>query len=393
MKKHASLRCCMSFLLLSLMTGCWDNYELDQFGYVQAVAADQGKEGKVKLTTHFYNPTSKMEKSGASTGSHKGINIQTTGDTLFEAVRDIPMYFGRKAKWDHMRVILLGEELIKDQDIGEILDYLSRDHEPRGTVLPLISEGPASSYLDIKPFIEETIGQQFKKMETQGAQYAAKTSKTPLYDFAIQLKSASKVAVLPYIHKRGKEAVISGIVLIKHGRLAYVLDSKNTETFQMLNNRYKEGVIEFRCMGDAEDDTQTQHKETFEVITFHTELTPRIQHDKVTVDIDILAKGNVGELRCSTLLTVKNLDAFEEKIEEEIRGKLERTLSILQKNHLDGIGIGNQIYRKNPKLWKQWEPTWEKRFAECQFNINVDVEVLNTGMNVGTPFGKEKGEQ
>ncbi|MBP1989853.1 Ger(x)C family spore germination protein [Paenibacillus eucommiae] len=387
MKPRASFL--VSFLILLMTTGCWDNNELDEYGYVQAVAIDRTKDNLIQLTTHFYNPTNKMGMEGGDNSAKKGINIETTGDTIFEAIRDIPMKFGRKPKWDHMRVILLGEQLARTQNVREVLDYFSRDHEPRGTVLPLVAKGSASNFLKIQPFIEQTIGQQLKKMETSGSHYSAKTSSIPLYELAIQLKSPSKTSAIPYIHKSNSqnEAMVSGVAFIKDGKLVSLLKEKDTEAFMMLTNKYYSGILVFPCLGSAEAQGQVQNKESLEVLSLDSRVTPKVTGNEVTVDVKIRIKGNIGELRCSLLKSKEDIQRFEERINNQVGQQIKHVISIFKRQKLDAIGIGNQIYRKNPKLWKHLEPTWDKRFAQSSFHVEVETEVLNTGMNVGTPFG------
>ncbi|TVY02371.1 Ger(x)C family spore germination protein [Cohnella terricola] len=370
-----------------LTAGCWDNHELDEYGFVQAVAIDRTEADQIQLTTHFYNPSGKTEMSGGSKSSAKGINIRTSGDTIFEAIRDIPTRFGRKAKWDHMRVILIGERLARTQNIREILDYFSRDHEPRGTVLPLVTEGSAEDYLKIKPFIEQTIGQQYKKMESNGALYSAKTSNIPLYELAIHLKSPSNTSDIPYIHKSpsGKEAIVSRIAVIKGSKLVHILEEKDTEAYLMLVDKYQSGILEFPCMGSAQG--QVNNKESLEVVSFKSNLGPRVNGNDVTVGVKIEIKGTIGELRCSRLKSVEDTKRFERRIADQVQARLEHAISIFKAQKLDVIGIGDRLYRRNLQQWKRLEPNWDERFAQSRYDIRVNVQVLNTGMNVGTPFG------
>ncbi|MBD2847586.1 Ger(x)C family spore germination protein [Paenibacillus sp. IB182496] len=383
----------LAMLGMSAMTGCWDNNEPDTFGYVQAVAIDGLGEGRVKVTTHFYNPSSPMGSMEEADASQQGLNIQTSGDTIFEAVRDIPLYFGRKAKWDHMRVILVSEELLRRQNIGEIFDYFSRDHEPRGTVIPIVTQGEAAPYLQIKPFIEQTIGQQFKKMTKNGAEYASKTSKIPLYDLAIQMKSASRVSELPYIQPLGKRAVVAGTAMLRSGKLTTVLGGKDTEGLLMLTNRYKRGSIEFPCTENAVTADQLQRQESFEVQEYKAKVTPYLQEDRVVVKVDIRLRGSVGELRCSSLRALQEVDAYQASIADQIKQRLQTVVGMLQRERLDSLGIGNRIYRRHPALWSKWEDDWERRFAEAEFEIAVHVDVLDTGLNIGFPFGQEEEKE
>ncbi|MGO4696036.1 Ger(x)C family spore germination protein [Paenibacillus sp. 2TAB26] len=380
-----------SFLVLCLITGCWDNNELDEYGYVQAISIDRGEGDFVDITTHFYNPSSKMQTDPATSIAAKGINIRTTGETFFEAMREIPAKFGRKAKWDHMRVIIIEENLARTLNIREVLDFFSRDHEPRGTILPIIAEKSAAAFLDIKPFIEQTIGQQYRKMETTGALYSAKTSNLPLYDLAIQLSSPSKTSAMPYLHKNSldNKASISGVALIQDGRMVGVLTEKDTETLMMLTDKYKYGVFEFPCM-NHEKKKQLYNKESLEIINFNSQLVSKVTDENVTVDIQMTIEGTTGELRCSNLKTKQDMERFEQTIKEQIEHQIQHAIRTFKAKKVDVLGIGNQIYRNNPKLWKQLEPIWEDKLAQMQFQTHVQVHVLSTGMNAGTIFGKKE---
>jgi spore germination protein KC len=380
----------ISLLILSLNTGCWDNKELDEYGYVQAVAIDQGEDNRFVITTHFYNPATKIEMGQSGNPAAKGINITTSGETFFEAIREIPAKFGRKAKWDHIRVILIGEQLARTLNIREVLDFFSRDQEPRGTVLPIIAEQSAAPFLDIKPFIEQTIGQQYKKMETSGALYAAKTSNIPLYELAIQMSSPSNTAVIPYLHKTSvdNQALISGLALIKDGKMVDILKEKDTEAFMMLMDRYIYGILEFPCLNESEK--HPKKKESLEVITFNSTFTPTIENGSISVGVNISIEGTIGELRCSHIKTNKDMKKFEEHIVDHVEQQVKHATAFLTTKKIDALGIGNRIYRKHPQLWKELEPQWNDKLAQVKFDIDVDVKVLSTGMNSGTIFGTKE---
>lgn len=390
MKRFVAL---LSALLMMLLTsGCWDNSELDEYGYVQAVGLDRKADGLFQVTTLFYQPVSRIDPSGDGAKlAQKGLTIVTSGETIMEAIRDIPNEFGRKAKFDHMRVIVFGEKLAQTENIREALDFFSRDHEPRGTVLPMVAKGEAGEYLSLQPFIEQTMGQQFKKMEQNGAHYSADTSDIPLYEFAIKLKSPSKTADLPYVHlgPSGERAVVSGVALIRDGKLAAILDDSETEALMLLTGRYVSGVIEFPCLRNGKDDAEG--KDSFEVVSTESRVSQAVQGEKLSVRAQVLIEGTVGELRCSHLKTKQDVVRFEQKLKEKVEAQLVQAIGQFRRREVDALGIANQVYRKKPRLWKQLEPEWEKRWAQSEFQVGVTVRVLSTGMNVGTPFGtKEK---
>jgi spore germination protein KC len=101
-------------------------------------------------------------------------------------------------------------------------------------------------------------------------------------------------------------------------------------------------------------------------------------------------EGTIGELRCSIIKTKNDIERFEDRIGDQVEEQLLDAISTYKQQKIDAFGIGNQIYRKHPKLWKRLEPTWDKQLTQIQYQIAVNIEVLSTGMNVGTPFGEKE---
>ncbi|MDQ0194181.1 Ger(x)C family spore germination protein [Paenibacillus wynnii] len=377
----------LPLLLCLLITGCWDKGELSEFGYVQAIAIDKNDEGAIELTTHFYTPSSGGEMSGSSKEGSKGFSISTSADTVFEAIRDIPIHLGRKARWDHIRVILIGEEITKEQSIADVLEFFSRDQEPRGTVYILIASGEASPFLNVKPFIENTIAQQLREIQEATVRYSGKTEKLSMINLAIQLKSETGVTVVPRIQSgtSSKSAVIAGVYLLQDGKMKTTLLSKETESLLMLRNEYQGGIIEYPCTEQSGD---KKKKEAFEVINLHTKLRTSIINEEVTVHVDTKVEGSIGELHCSSLKNSEDETRLKNTIEQQIEQDMQDTLARLQQNRIDALGIGNQIYRKNHTLWKKWKPTWGERFSNVRFEIKIDVTDMNSGLNAASPITK-----
>lgn len=378
-------------LCLLLLTGCWDKGELVEYAFVQAVAIDKSENGKLKLTTLFFKPTG--GNGGGSEemkrGDTRSFTIQAEAHTIFEAIRDLTIHFGRKAKWDHMRVILINEKVIKQQDIGDILDFFSRDHEPRGTILVMATKGEAAKYLKVKPAIESTLGEQLRTMEIATTRYSAKSIDTNLLELTIQLNSEVGVALLPYIqfHKNDpKELSAAGIAILKKGKQAGTLSPTKMQRLLMLTNQYKTGNIEFPCGIEG----KAKVKESLEVVSAKTKVVPVIQGDSLTVKLNTRIVGAISELRCSSVVKREDEDAYKKRIQETVEQEFRALMAELQAKRLDAIGLGNKIFAKNPALWKRWKENWDERFALAKFESHVEIHVLHTGLNVGKPYSKYK---
>lgn len=381
-KKVIVLVCFVTTSLL--LTGCWDHEELPEFGFVQAVAIDlaEDEENKIDLTTQFIKPSPKIG-SAAGGGDKAFFNIETTGDSVFEAIRDIATHLGRKAQWSHTRIILISEELAKERNVGEILEFFYRDHEPRLLISIAIMEGKAKDYLEDKPFIENTISQQLKELEYSSYMYNGKTVDMNLLVFGRELKSETGIAKLPYYKFASTgEPIVSGISYLQDGKLKGNLSASKTESLLKLMNETESGIIEVPCEG-----SKTNLNESIEISHVETAIKPTLKKDNsvdVTVDMDMF--GDIGELKCTNIDTTEKINKYNKKVAGVVKKAVESTLTKLQKEKVDLVGIGNEIYRTHPKRWKAIKAEWPEIYSEATFNVNVEMDIGNSGSDVGRAF-------
>ncbi|MBA2943655.1 Ger(x)C family spore germination protein [Paenibacillus sp. CGMCC 1.16610] len=375
----------LSGLFLFSLTGCWNKAELIEYSFVQAVAIDLSNKGQVELTTLFYKPSGAggMMKPNMPKSS---FTIKTEGENVFDAIRDIALHLGRKAKWDHMRVILVSDEVVKKMNLGVVLDLFRRDHEPRPTNALLITKGRSEEFLHLKPYIEYTIGQQLHSADESAYTFTGKTLKATMLDTHIQMKSEAGIAKVPYLtidKVHGNVPSVAGVALIEKGKLVEILPPKEINAFLMLNRKFKSSVITTSCKKN--DNTM---KETFEVFQENTNLQTSLKNSEVTVNVTTKLKGAVGELNCTTLRTEEEEQAFKERIIQQVKKELLTVIHHLQSSKLDAIGIGDKVFAKNPRLWFEWKENWGSHFADIRFNIHVEVSITNTGMSGGMPLAK-----
>jgi spore germination protein KC len=375
----------LSGLFLFSLTGCWNKAELIEYSFVQAVAIDLSNKGRVELTTLFYKPSGAggMMKPNMPKSS---FTIKTEGVNVFDAIRDITLHLGRKAKWDHMRVILVSDEVVRKMDLGVVLDLFRRDHEPRPTNALLITKGRSDKFLQLKPFIEYTIGQQLHSADEGSYTFTGKTLKATMLETHIQMKSETGIAKVPYLtldKVHGNIPSVAGLALIEKGKLVEILPPKEIKAFLMLNRKFKGSIITSVCEGNA-----NAMNESFEISQENTNLQTSLKNSEITVNVTTKLKGAVGELSCSTLSTEEEEQAFKERIIQQVKKELLTVIHHLQASKLDAIGIGDKVFAKNPRLWFGWKEDWGNRFADIHFNIHVEVTVTNTGMSGSKPLAK-----
>lgn len=380
---------CMLLLYLSalvlIVPGCWSKYELTERGFVMGVALDQGENGKIALTTQIYRPTPAKGGSGPSTEA-SNINIKTTGASVMEAVRDIPIQLGRKAQWSHMRVVVVGEKLARKAEIGKLLDFFYRDHEPRHSVSLIIAKGSAAKLLEKQPLVEQTTGQQLLRAKESAYNDTGKTLDTTLLDLVVQMKSAHSDAAVSYVYENKKDKQTfnaAGLALFKKGKMTGVLPAKQVEGLLMLRNEYNAGVVEVACPG------RKGESESLEILVLQTKIKPRLRGDEATVQVRARADVAIGELKCTSVETRADEAELVRKIEENMQSQMAGAIRELQTKKTDVIGIGNRIYSMNPAKWKKIKKNWDNQFAEIRFDIRVKVRIVTSGTAIGKPVLSE----
>ncbi|CAN7402877.1 Ger(x)C family spore germination protein [Paenibacillus sp. LjRoot153] len=377
----------ISLSALFVLTGCWDRAELPEKGFVMGIALDKAGNGDISLTTQVFKPTQGLGSIGGKSTNESYANVTTVAATLPRAIRDIPINLGRKTQWSHTRLIIIGEELAREQEIFPLLEFFYRDHEPRLTVSIMITQGRADKYLNIKPIIENTISQQLFQSEKSSAYTSGKTIDTNLLKLGLQMKSEVGNATVPYLYlsKDGKTVTnIAGVAMLKKGKYVGKMEPSNVEMVQMLLNKYRSGMIEVPCQNPSKP---KQSNEVIEIISLRSKWQPTVMNeDSLKVQVKVNAEIALMELSCSNLEAVDDEIKFAKQVEETIKQRIEETTRWLKKNKFDAIGLGNKIYQKKPTLWKEWKPQWDDRFATTQFDISVDVKVINSGTSIGNPI-------
>jgi spore germination protein KC len=384
------IRMSLSLSALFVLTGCWDRAELPEKGFVMGIALDQAKGGKISLTTQVFKPTQGVGSIGGKSPTVSFANITTIDSTLPRAIRDNPIKLGRKTQWSHTRLIIIGEKLAREREIFSLLEFFFRDHEPRLTVSIMIAEGRADKYLNMKPYIENTISQQLFQSEKASASNSAKTMDINLLKMGKQMKSEVGNAMIPYLYL-SKDAMtvtnVAGVALLKAGKLTGKMEPGKVENLQMLLNTYKSGMIDIPCQNPSKPN---QKVEAVEILSLKSKWQPAsLEEHPLKVRAKLNIQVAVMELSCSKLETVADEKKFAKKVEETIKQRIIETTNWLKKNKFDAIGLGNKVYKKNPQLWKQWKPNWDDRFAESEFDIDVDVKIINSGTTIGKPIFKK----
>jgi spore germination protein KC len=135
-------------LLLPTLSGCWDAEEINELGFVLCVAIDKAGDG-YEVTAQIAKAETYSKTPGGS--SNQAANekpfwvVSATGQTIFEAIRNMAAISPRRIFWAHIKVIIIGEDLARS-DIHDLLDFFTRNPELRLRTLIAVTQGEAGRY-------------------------------------------------------------------------------------------------------------------------------------------------------------------------------------------------------------------------------------------------------
>lgn len=161
MRKRMNCYGCLIAIFLTLtlfLTGCWDRVEIEERGFVVGAGIDlaedeEAEKGQYRLTFQFVIPGGLQAKEGGGKGARDAayFNLSSSANTMFTAARDMSFLTSRSPYLQHLRMILISEELAEKGELANSLDLFLRDHEMRRATKIMVTEGEARQLLDTNP--------------------------------------------------------------------------------------------------------------------------------------------------------------------------------------------------------------------------------------------------
>jgi spore germination protein KC len=136
-KENSAMKQLKFFLIFSfiiILSGCWGKSELQDIAIVSGVGIDRDDNNQIIVTTQTIKPEKIKEND-----PQPYLVRESSGETVFEAVRDFIITAGKQQLWQHIEIFVIGMPTAEN-GVTEIIDFLYRDHEPRSSMNLFISD-------------------------------------------------------------------------------------------------------------------------------------------------------------------------------------------------------------------------------------------------------------
>ncbi|MHB1654620.1 MAG: Ger(x)C family spore germination protein [Desulfitobacteriaceae bacterium] len=364
-----------------LTTGCWNRKELDRLAIVAAVGIDKGEDQKIQLTVQVIKPgTLTSPSSEGGSGKEKGVwIIKSSGNTVFEAVRNFVEKSGRKLFWSHTMVIVIGENMAKD-GILPVIDWFLRDHEMRLKTWVLVSQGEASEVIKGDVGLEKIPASHLERMiKEYGA--LSKSVAVNLMEVTNMLISQSSHPVIGRVAKNQsgqdeEQLLLKGAGVFRKDRLIGWLNPLETRGYLWIKGNVKSGVITIPCP------EQPDKLISLEIIRSKSKIKPRLEMGMLKYTIEVDVNSNLGEQMCTEDLANPEMIAV---LEDEQRQAVEKEIVALirkaqEEYKLDILGLGEATMREFPEEWNKVKEQWEEEFPQAEVEVKVNSRLSHTGM-------------
>lgn len=360
---------------LFLLTGCWNNQELDKTVLVHGVGLDKSDE-QLKISVEIIKPTSNQEGGqGGGKGSGQHIVLEKNADTFLEGARGLIRYAKRRLQFGHARAWIISERLAKG-NFFQVLDSVSRDQMFRLNSHPFVTQEDPSDILST-PTLYENLTSLELVTALEQTQFIAEYAPLTLREFYKLTEGPIPNAYIPMISikKAGEQTItsIDGTAVIKNNQMVGKLNTEETMGLNWLLN-HVEG-------GSTTVSLDENEKVSLEITKAKTKTKPILNGRQLNVGIQTKIEGTLSDNMTTKRINEAFLKEIEKKISHHVQNEIHTTLKKLQKElETDITEIGLETHRTYPEQWQTIHSEWNDIFANAKISIDVDANITHEGL-------------
>lgn len=413
-------------LLLSLSAGCWNRREIETLGFVVAVGVDTSLGA-----THWDSPdvhgdpmprmqcTVQIIKPSAIVAGERGQTLErpfwvvsATGRTLLECIRNLSEVSPRILYWPHNRWCLIGDEYARG-GVGRVLDLLERDQEARRrTAIAVVMGGRAWDLLQTEFELERTPSEAGRGILLNAFRRLSSVAWTSVNDFVVALASegidpiALRVEVIPYTSPYeitgdvAREEVkatarLSGAAVFRSDKLVGWLDGRETRGYNWVVGKVRSAVLVVDAPQSSVELDPSASLIGLDIIRSKGTFRPKIADDgrNIGIVVKISAEANIADVQpyIDSYSDSELWTSLEQRLEEAIKSEAMAAIRKAQELRADIFGFGREVYRTNPRVWKQVKDQWYEIFADMEPEIEVTAKIVRSGLKVRSVKLEEMG--
>lgn len=298
-----------SLILLTTQTSCWSSKEIEDLALYSGLALDVGeptlteqalqdqgatypKRNTITATIQLVpanslGGTGRQSSSSSSSSDAPYLNVTGTGDSVLEIFRQYSLRLDRPIIGHHLKVIVVSTELLKRQEMNQLMDFVLRDNDIRPSTMVFLSQGRAEDTL-ISKEKNEIPAFHIRDMVHNQKRTSKVMDPVILSKMDALMYSKRSFALQNLVTANG-EVEFSGAGIIKGdtGHWVGALNQEDTECLAWLTNEGQTGIIK----------TYDGNKQeiTYEMKAMKSEINAKMNGDSLAFDVKIATEGRLSE--------------------------------------------------------------------------------------------------
>lgn len=369
----------MIFFVTFLTTGCWNYVGLNEMTIVAGVAIDK-QDDMYTLTFEIYNI------QAAAVGEPiKSEIIESTGKTIFDAVRNAKKRAFNKLYFAQSKIIIVSEQIAKEEGINSIIDWFTRDPEIRETLQIVISqEESAATLLKADKLTSNIVSTEIQNIVEKDQKITSTSENKQLYKIFNILSSDGISLTLPAIHvvSNNDKSVceLNGVAVFKADKLVNYLTSEETKYYILAKGKVDGGIITINTK-IKENDTDLQNVSLEIKSSVSSQKYISQEKNNIKIKVTTITEVTLGEfIDVNQKLTNEDMINLEKEAGKIIKKRIEDVISKIQNDYqTDILGYGSLLYRNNPRQWEKIKDIFDEEFKNIDVIVESKVKILNTG--------------
>jgi len=352
-----------------LLTGCWDNVEPEERGFVTAMGIDKKRDSQFNISVEIPTPESFEDNApGEEKGEEETENSHTqskSGYSIWSTVKDIDSETDRKLNFGQIKLCVFGEKILKDKEMfKQAVDALERNKEVGRKVLICSAKEDAEKILKGYTGDRKTTGLFVTTFFNNNKKNTDITFKKNLQDMLVQLSTTGNT-VIPVIEIKDGELYFSGMSVIKDYSLAGYAKGDIMEGYVIVKEDIMETDVTTKFNGI---------EVPLKVTKKNTDIKFKEENNAVKCIINIDIEGNVEEYKNSDIPISELENAYEASIRESIKKTFDFFKHTL---NTDVLELQDYCRKKENSLYKKFDKN--NLFENMELSEDVHIVINGTG--------------
>lgn len=370
------------FLLIFLCTGC-DYKELSDYAIITGIGFDK-EDNNYKVSLMIANASNLQ--SSSKEGDSTTTVITGIGKTISDAIKDCEKIIPKDIYLGHLNTAIINEEIAKTS-IYPILEYLTRNPESIRKVYLIISKDTKSENIlktlsPLENFPAESIVTNIKNAsknlgivtDTLLSEFISNTINNGIENTVSTIilkgnKPASNLDDLKETEVKS-ELKLDNLAIFKDYKLIKYVDENISKGINIINNKIEKLEFTIPCYENLDNYIVAK------IDNIKTKI--EIINDK-TFYFKIQSSGSINETNCKLDLEDENvINNINNSVNSYVYDIINNSLKEIKKSKSDIFGLGNLLYKENPKYFKSIN-NWNENLENIDYKIKIDINMKSKG--------------